>query len=207
MKSIRILLICLIIFPFVGASQILKNIDEVTPFHEELAAVRKGDKWAFINTKGDIVIDYREDLVKSKTKNKTTSYPYFSDGRCLITQKINGIVYFGYIDITGEIVIKPEYLNATNFDNGHAIVLKVSKEELGRNDLLDKKVVSYSYDEIVIDHLGAQKIFLIGPVHLVYKKDRLRKPPMIQSYFLSPNLVASKSKDSGWQLYTLNSSN
>lgn len=203
MKNIFIVIACLMIFPFIGSSQIIENIDQVTPFHEDLAAVKKGDKWAFINTSGEIVIDYRDDLVLSKTKKEGMYYPYFSDGKCLIKQKINGVVYYGYINNTGEVVIKPEYLNATNFDNGHAIVLKVSEEELGRNDLLDKRVVSYSYDELVIDASGNSKTFLTGPVHLVYKKDRLKKPPMIQSHFLSSNLVATKSKDSSWKLYSL----
>ncbi len=207
MKSILILITCAMIFPFMGSSQIIQNIDEVTPFHEELAAIKKEDKWAFIDTKGKLVIDYRDDLVMSKTHKKGTDYPYFKGGLCLIKQKVNGIDYYGYINKNGEITIKPQYLNATNFKNGHAIVLKVAKEELGRNDLLDKKVVSYSYDEIVIDATGNSKTFLMGPVHLVYKKDRLRTPPTIQSYFLSSNLVASQSKDNGWKIYALDSSN
>ena len=206
MKNILIIMISMILFPFLGSSQIIENIDEVTPFHEELAAIRKGEQWAFINTNGDIVIDYRNDLVKTKTKKDVVTYPHFEDGKCLIKQKINGVDHYGYIDHSGKTVIKPEYLNATNFDHGYAIVLKVSKEELGRNDLLDKKVVSYSYNEIVIDHSGNQKIFLTGPIHLVYKKERLRKPPVILSYFLTPNLIASKTKEKGLRLYSLNPS-
>ncbi|GAA4272806.1 hypothetical protein GCM10022258_21000 [Aquimarina gracilis] len=191
--------------PVTGSSQVLENIDQITPFHEDLAAIRKGDKWAFINTKGDVVIDYREDLVISPA-TENANYPYFSDGKCLIKQKINGVDYYGYIGATGKITIKPQFLNATNFNNGHAIVLRVAKEELGKNDLLDKKVVSYSYDEMVIDASGNSKTFLLGPTHLIYKKDRLRKPPMIQSHFLAPNLIATKSKNNSWTLYTLQTS-
>ncbi len=206
MKSILILITCLMILPFTVSSQIVENVDEITPFYEDLAAIRKGDKWAFINTKGDIVIDYRADLVMSQIE-KEKSYPLFNNERCLIAKKIDGVNYYGYIDKSGEIVIKPEYLNATNFENGYAIVLKVSKEELGKNDLLGKNVVSYSYDEVVINTSGNDITFLIGPTHLVYKKDRLRKPPVIQSYFLSSNLVASKSKnDTHWKIFALDSS-
>ncbi|GAA4275427.1 hypothetical protein GCM10022259_01510 [Aquimarina mytili] len=189
-----------------GSSQVLKNIDEIAPFHEELAAVRQGTQWGFIDKKGALVIAYRDDLVLSKTDKNTTAYPYFEDGRCRIQQKANGISQFGYIDKKGNTVIKPEFLNATNFENGHAIVLKIAKEELGRNDLLDKKVVSYSYDEIVIDTTGKSKTFLNGPIHLVYKKDRLRKPPVIHSHFLSSDLIAVKNKNNLWNLYAIETS-
>ncbi len=194
------------IFPFTGSTQIIKDIDEITPFHEGLAAVRKGKTWAFIDPTGKIVIDYRDDVVMSKVDNKSAGYPHFRDGRCLIKEEINGINYYGYIDKNGEKAIKPAYLNATSFYKGYAIVLKIAKEELGKNDLLGKKVVSYSYDEVVIDPSGNSKAFLAGPVHLIYKKDRLRNPPSIQSYLLSSNLAAMKDKDNRWQLFSLNSS-
>ncbi len=203
MKRMHISLTFLLMFSILGFSQTQNNIDQISPFHEELAAIRKGNQWAFINTKGDIVIDYRDDLVSSKSKKEGINYPYFKDAKCLIQQKINGINYYGYINTVGETIIKPQYLNATNFNNGYAIVLQVSKEELGRNDLLDKKVVSYSYDEIVIDASGNSKTFLTGPVHLVYKKDKLRKPPAIQSYFLSSSLIATKGKNNLLTLYPL----
>ncbi len=206
MKSIPILIISVLMFPFMGSSQIIENINEVTPFHEELAAIKKGEKWAFINTKGDIVIDYREDLVPSETDKKST-YPHFSDGRCLIKQMKDGILYYGYIDKTGKTVIEPEYLSAIPFHKGYAIVLKIAKEELGKNDLLDKKVVSYSYDEVVIDPKGAIKTHLSGPEHLIFSKDKLKKRPTVQSYFLSPNLVVAKTKSDHWKIYALDSSN
>ncbi|MEW7289968.1 WG repeat-containing protein [Aquimarina sp. 2304DJ70-9] len=205
MKSILIVTTMLMMLPFMGSSQSIEDIDEVTSFHEELAAIRKAEKWAFINTKGDIVIDYREDLVKPKT-DASIPYPYFSDGRCLIKKMKDGILYYGYMDTTGKTVIEPQYLSAIPFHKGHAIVLKIVKEELGKNDLLDKNVVSYSYDEVVIDPKGAIKAHLAGPEHLIFTKEKLKKRPTIQSYFLSPNLIVAKTKSKHWKIYALDTS-
>ncbi|WP_271765714.1 WG repeat-containing protein [Aquimarina algiphila] len=200
MKRILILSIGLILFSFYGTAQIIKDIDEITPFHEELAAIRKGNKWAFINTKGETIIPYREDIVASKGSE---SYPYFSNERCLIKQIKNDIYYYGYIDKSGKTVIEPEYLNAIPFNDGYAIVLKIAKEELGKNDLLDKKVISYSYDEVVINPNGTIITHLSGPEHLIFSKDKLKKRPGIQSYLISSNLVALNN-NSRWEIHVIN---
>ncbi|MFD2564400.1 WG repeat-containing protein [Aquimarina rubra] len=217
MKNVFILFLSLIIFPNLSVGQIIENIDEITPYHEEFAAIRKGNTWAFINTNGEIVIDYRDDLVwatdidpKSKKKilyKESVRYPAFYEGRCLIKKMIKGIYYYGYIDKSGKTVIEPEYVNATPFDKGYAVVLKISKEELGTNDLLLKKVVSYSYDEVVIDPTGNTKMYLQGPENLVLTKEKMKWRPTIESRLVSPNLVAIKTKDNGWQLRSMNASN
>ncbi|WP_299215341.1 WG repeat-containing protein [uncultured Aquimarina sp.] len=217
MKHVFILFISLVVFANLSAGQIVENIDEITPFNEELAAVRKGNTWAFINSNGEIVIDYRDDLVwstdvdpKSKKKNlykEPIAYPAFYEGRCLIKQMIKGIYYYGYIDKSGKTIIEPEYVNATSFDKGYAIVLKISKEELGKNDLLHKKVVSYSYDEVVIDPSGNTKMYLQGPEHLVLTKEKMKWRPVIESYLVSSGLVAVKTKNGSWKLKQMNASN
>ncbi|MBQ4819682.1 WG repeat-containing protein [Aquimarina sp. MMG016] len=217
MKSILILMISLIALPYAGSAQVIEGIDQITPFHEDLAAVKKGEKWAFINTKGEIVIDYRDDLVwssyydskskKKKIKKEPVEYPVFNEGKCLIKKMTDGITYYGYIDKTGKTVIQPEYLNAIPFNQGHAIVLKVSKEELGKNELLDKKVVSYSYDEIVINSSGDRILHLKGPEHIILTKDKMKWPPAIESYLISPNLAVAKTKDDNWKLFPLITSN
>ena len=78
MKNI---LIILIFIPFIGISQTLENIDFISPFHDGLSAVKKGNNWAFVDQKGSIIIDFREDLVKTKTDKGY--YPLFSNGKCI----------------------------------------------------------------------------------------------------------------------------
>lgn len=188
-------------------AQDLKDIDYVAPFQEGLAAVKKGEQWAFINMKGELVIDYRDDiLIPSKgqmpldSKVEANKYPFFNDGRCLIQKTKNGIVHFGYINSQGKTVIEPVFINATHFNKGRAIVLKVTKQLLGKNELLDKDVVSYSYNEIVIDYMGEFKTHLRGPKNLLYDKEYLKSPPKIQSRFISPNLIRVKTGKNTWQI-------
>lgn len=188
-------------------AQDLKDIDYVAPFQEGLAAVKKGEQWAFINMKGELVIDYRDDiLIPSKgqmpldSKVEANKYPFFNDGRCLIQKTKNGIVHFGYINSQGKTVIEPVFINATHFNKGRAIVLKVTKQLLGKNELLDKDVVSYSYNEIVIDKSGEFKTHLRGPKNLLYDKEYLKSPPKIQSRFISPNLIRVKTGKNTWQI-------
>ena len=194
-------------FSMAVTAQEIKDIDYVAPFHEGLAAVNKGEQWAFINLKGEIVIDYRDDiLIPSQwqmpidSKDEANKYPFFNNGRCLIQKIKDGIVHFGYIDSEGVMVIEPVFVNATYFNEGRAIVLKVSKQLLGKNELLDKDVVSYSYNEVIIDNMGKFKTFLRGPVNLLYDKEYLKSPPKIQSRFISSNLIAVKTKNNTWQI-------
>lgn len=197
-------------FMFSGYSQGLKDLDEVTPYHENLAAIRKGDKWAFINEVGAVSIDFRSDIVSDLSNNypsndprKKIEYPHFSNDRCLVKTVKEGVSYFGYINKQGDVVINREYVNATPFVNGYAMVLKVEKEFLGTNNLLAKNVVSYSYDEVLIDVDGKVVMHLEGPKHLILSKEKLRKPPAINSYFLTENLLVVKNDNKKWEIKVL----
>jgi hypothetical protein len=182
---------------FVSA-QTLENLDKIAPFNEGLAAVQKNNQWGFINTDGELVIDFRSDLTQS---SENENYPVFKDNRSLITQQKNGITYFGYIDETGATVIEPQYLNATNFMNGRAIVLKLDKIIAGQNDALGKNVVFYEYNEVLISPEGKIIAFLSKEgKNIVLDKDYLRKPPPITFKQLSPSLFAQMNKSKHWQI-------
>ena len=90
------LFITFVLIPFLGMAQTIENIDYISPFHNEVAAIKKGSQWAFINNEGKIVVDFRSDLVPTKTNND--SYPIFSNDKCLIAHQKNDILYYGYID-------------------------------------------------------------------------------------------------------------
>ena len=72
MKRLQLFAV-LIALPFFGFSQtlddlnkpIIGNLDEVAPFSEGLAAVRKGDQWGFIDKEGGMVIDFRNDVMSA----------------------------------------------------------------------------------------------------------------------------------------------
>ena len=186
-KLIHIFL--LFIVPFFGIAQVIDSVTYVSPFYEGFASVQKGDEWAVINEKGAIVIGYRQDMVPIKMMDGT--YPIFKNGRALIQQKKEDIVYFGYIDLKGRIIIEPQYINAKNFNFDKAIVTQLIKNELGFNAVLGKPVVSYEYQEIVIDDAGNIKAFLTKPKPILYLEP-LSKIPNIQSEIVSKNLVLTK---------------
>lgn len=193
MKNFRWIICIVMLLPFLGLSQTLENLDFVSPFHEDLAAVKKNDQWAFIDRNGDVVIDFRPDLVSTRTDSG--SYPLFSNGRCLIESKKDGISYFGYIDVSGNKAIEPQFLNAKNFLNGKAIVLQLIKESAGVNTALGKNVVYYKYFEVIINTDGTLEAYLSkDPQNVVLDKSYLRNPPEISFTHFSESLYVKKDK-------------
>ena len=193
MKKLMFVCIAILCVPFIAVGQNLDNIDFISPFNDGICSIKKGNAWAFIDAQGSFIIDFREDLVP--TKIGEDYYPIFRDNRCLVSQKIDGIAYFGYIDKLGKTVIKPEFLNATNFDDGLAIVLKLNKEKLGENEVLGKPVVSYSYTEVIINPKGEIIEYLTDPIHISLTAKNFRTPPLITSKLISGNLVSVVDKN------------
>lgn len=208
MKKLALFSIGFLIF-YSGFSQIISEIDQFSPFHEELAAIRKGNSWAFIDQEGTIVIDYREDLVRSNPKNKEPdfknaipeNYPFFTNDRCLVKKNVEGIDYYGYIDKEGNIIVDPEYVNATNFEEGYALVIKFSKRIIGKNNLLGKDVVSHQIEDYVINRKGEIVLSLMNPKNYVVNTDKAKVPPSFRSKFISPHLVACKNENQDWLIY------
>lgn len=188
----------LISIPFFTNAQVLTKIDEATPFQGELGAVKKDNTWGFINDSGKLVIDYRKDIVLSD------GVPVFSDGLCLIEEEIDGVKFYGYINAKGEKVIPTEYLAATSFKNGNAQVIKHYREETGTTNALGKDIVSYSYNELLIDIKNETIQHLRGPIHLFFDKLELKNnPPVISSKFINDNLIAVPQKDNTYSIFKL----
>ncbi len=194
MKNVIILVICFLMHSFAHA-QIMKDIDEIAPFHEGLSAIKKGDQWAFINIKGTKVIDFRNDLVSSRIEKNGIGYPLFRNGRCLIKKLNNGVYYYGYIDQNGKEIIPPQYLNATNFKNDYAIVITLEKEIIGFNESLGKNVVSYTLKEYIIDTSGVTIKHLDNARNYVKSKYKGNKLPSFYSKFIGPHLIAVQTTD------------
>lgn len=198
MKKRAVLFVAIILFPFFGFSQTIEDVDYISPFNDGLAAIKKGNEWAFIDTEGTIAIDFRGDLMTSNMDNEI--YPIFNNGRCMITHKKDGITYFGFIDKSGNTVIKPQFFNATDFNNNVAIVLELIKESLGNNDILKKPIVTYKYREVVINTKGEVLHYLSEPVPITLSKDFIRQAPLITSKIISDNAFATWSNDKKWEI-------
>jgi hypothetical protein len=207
MKNLVFLVSYFIIY-FVGYTQVIKDIDKITPFHEDLAAIRKNNQWAFINIDGEKVIGFRNDLVSTTDEHfldkngiTTIAYPLFKDERCLIKKNIDGVNYYGYIDKSGKEIISAQYLNATNFNNGYAIVIKFAKNIVGNNDVLGKQIVSYKLEEYIIDTSGNLIKYLDNARNSIPSKIKNKIPPSFYSKFIGPHLIAIKTKDQKWNIY------
>ncbi|WP_281846750.1 WG repeat-containing protein [Olleya namhaensis] len=199
MKKVAILLIVIVLFPIISYSQNIEDLEFISPFHDGVSAIKKGSQWAFINAEGAIVVNFRDDLVE--TKSVDGSYPVFNNDRCLIKQKIEGIPYYGYIDKSGTTSVTPQFLNATNFNNNSAIALKLIKVDLGENGLVGKQVYIYKYFETIIDLSGNIKTVLTEEETIGLIPKNFKTPLAITSKFISEILIATKSKDNNlWSL-------
>lgn len=199
MKKVIILLVVLFLIPvFVGA-QSIENLDFISPFNDGLSAIKKDNQWAFINQEGAIVINFRNDLVP--TKFNDGNYPVFVNNRCLTMKEINGISYFGYIDTSGKTIIDTQFLNAQNFQKNEAIVLKLTEEFIGKNDVLGKNIVQYKYYEVTIDTDGNINQYLTPKgFNTVLDKKYLKTPPEITSRKISDNLYAIYGENKHWTI-------
>ena len=202
MKKRAVLFVAIILFPFFGLSQTIENVDYISPFNDGLAAIKKGNEWAFIDTEGTIAINFRDDIMTSNMDNEI--YPIFNNSRCMITHKKDGITYFGFIDKSGNTVIKPQFLNATDFNNNVAIVLELIKESIGNNDILKKPIVAYKYREVVINTNGGILHYLSEPVPITLSKDFIRQAPLITSKLISDKAFATWSNDKKWEIKKIN---
>ena len=129
------------------------------------------------------------------------NYPFFINDRCLVKKKIDGIDHYGYIDKKGNIIVAPEYINAINFDEGYAIVIKLTKKIIGKNNLLGKDVVSYQIEDYVINKNGEVVLSLMNPKNYVVNTDKSKVPPAFRSKFISSHLVASITENKDWLIY------
>jgi len=203
MKLANLLTFAFLFMTSLGFAQNIENVDFVSPMHENMIAIKKGNQWAFIDSEGRIIINYRTDLVASNTENG--NYPLFKSGRCLITKKKNDISYFGYVDINGNTVIEPQFLNATNFQHDLAIVLLLKRTEISDNIALKKPVATYDYFPIVIDLSGKTVTYLVmEPTHVTLSSDYLRKPPSLDIKFISKTLVAVMNSQKKWSVIKVN---
>ena len=137
----HIIFAMLAMFPLFGSSQQLSELDEIAPFSEALAAVRRGGEWGFINEQGTLVIDFRDDLVWNAGADTSElgiagiASPTFRGGRCLVKKTLDGIPLYGFIDTEGKLVIEHQFLNVTPFSDGYATGIIFEKVFRGKMSL------------------------------------------------------------------------
>lgn len=152
--------------------EILPVYDQVWPFRNGLAKVKKGGRWLYVNRLGkewhDEPLDYtgsdRKDTLFKKNKNGMWGFinaegdwiisPVYEDVKSfsegLSPVKING--RWGYINSHGEVIIKPEYDDAFVFSHGYGCVEEKSK--YGCVDPSGKLVINPAFDNPLFFHFA-----------------------------------------------------
>ena len=175
------------------SAQELSGFSAIGEVSDGLIAVQKDGKWGFMDTEGTLVIDYRNDVVGSDKG------PAFKEGRCLISTIKDGIPYYGYMDAKGVTVIEPVYLNASEFRDGYAIVLKMEEQVRGTNEYLNKDIISRNFDEVLINARGEELKYL-NPHKGVLLDAKKYKQPQLASRVLSAGLIATPGEDGHWSI-------
>ncbi|MDO3413291.1 WG repeat-containing protein [Saccharibacillus sp. CPCC 101409] len=134
---------------------IIEGYDDVGSFSEGLAAVRKGDKWGYIDRTGEVVLPFiyedtfafYEDRAVVQIGDKWG----FIDrhGKKIIAPRYDSVNSFseglapvfvnekwGYIDKEGQMVIEPAYLEAFPAQHG---MMQVSREQIAEYSYIDRE--------------------------------------------------------------------
>jgi hypothetical protein len=202
----RHLIFVLAFLPLLAISQNISGLDEIAPFSEGLAAVRKGNQWGFINREGKLVIDFRSDLVwnehasRDRDDAKGIAYPMFNDGRVMIKKTLDeeGIALYGFLDTQGNMVIEPEYLNVTGFKDGYAVGILLTKTFRGENTF-QLRIYDYKFSEVVLNTNG-------DIVHLVEQRKGVQMSkkryvlPELKAKILGKDLLAVRNEANTWDV-------
>lgn len=199
----------LILSPLLIA-QDLDALDKIAPFSEGLAAVRVGEKWGFIDKDGKLAIDFRDDLVWNKEADPNASdvngveYPMFKNGRCMIQAVLEeeGITVYGFINTKGEIVIAPEYLNVTEFNENYAVGILMTKTFRGKNRF-QLNIYQYKFSEVILDTTGDIMLLVTQRKNILMDKRRYEIPGLTAKY-LSKSLMAVRTDQNTWELRKIN---
>jgi hypothetical protein len=194
--------------PNVFYSQTVNNIDEIAPFSEGLAAVRKGNQWGFINEEGAMVINFLNDIYWNKDADTTKKdisgvrFPMFNEGRCLITKNVeDGVPVFGYIDPKGNVVVEPQLLNVYPFKGGYTTGVLFDRTLKGENEF-NLKIYEFKFHDVLMDTSGEMVEFFNSRDHIQMTKKRYGMPT-IGAKRLTDGLVAVFTKGQGWEVRKL----
>jgi len=183
---------------------VIGGLDEVAPFKEGLAAVRKGNEWGFIDKEGNLVIDFRNDILWNREASNVAGvsslrYPEFKEGMCIILKMTDeGIPLYGFINNKGEMVIEPQFVNITPFENGYAVGIYGKKTFRGKNEFqLD--IYDYSFTEVVVNKDGEIVLPVQERFNIMMSKNRYKLPELMAK-ILSNDLLAVKGNDNQWKL-------
>ncbi|HSP40972.1 MAG TPA: WG repeat-containing protein [Gillisia sp.] len=195
------------LFSICLSAQSIEGLSIVSPLQQGYISVQKNNLWGILDSTGVMAIAFRNDLIYNENPTTQTDigvasirFPILSDDRTIIRKDDKGIAYYGFIDSRGTVVIEPRFLNASPFKDGKALVLQIDEQFLGRNDLLDITIRTYSYDVVLIDKAGNVLSYVAGPFPVAVSKEKLRTAPPVEAKWVGKNLIAVKTPDKKWKI-------
>ncbi len=204
----RIVLVFLAILPAIIYAQELKEINEIAPFNEGLAAVRKGNQWGFINEEGNLVIDFRNDIhwnINADTSQKDVTgvrWPMFQDGRCIVSKIVEeGVPVYGFIDKEGKVVIEPQFLNVYPFKDGYTTGVLFRKTLKGKNEF-KLNIYEFKFHDVLVHSSGKIEEFFEARQNIQMTSKRYELPA-IGAKKLTKDLIAVHVPKKGWELRKL----
>ncbi len=205
MRTIYALLVLLFVFPISAIGQEkLEGIDEIGNFAEGLAAVRKGNQWGFINEQGELVIDFRDDVVWNKDAQPGDDeitgirYPAFQEGMCLVQKIDDEIPMYGFMNKKGEVVVDYQFLNVSAFKNGYATGVLVDKVFRGTNEF-KLRIYDFKFHDVLLDSSGKIVEFFDRRYNIQLTKKRY-EVPSLRAKYLANDMVAVYLEDKGWEI-------
>ena len=206
MKYLIITFFIVVFFlPVTIGAQDLKDIDEIAPFSEGFAAIRRGEEWGFINEKGDLVIPFRDDIYWDKNADTSkldlsgVRYPMFKEGRCLISEIVEeGITVVGFMDTDGKVIIEPQFLNIYPFKDGYSTGVLFDKAYKGENEF-KLKIYDLKFFDVLVDTSGHIEEYFERRHNIQMTKRRYKLPPIMAKRLVG-NLVALRSEGDGWEI-------
>ncbi|TLP71128.1 WG repeat-containing protein [Maribacter sp. ACAM166] len=212
MRNTMILWVVMLLIALPINAQSLENIDEIAPYSEGLAAVRKGSQWGFINEEGTLVIDFRDDVYSSQNADASKSdisgigYPMFNEGLCVITETIeDGVPVFGFIDTTGAVVFEPQFLNIYPFHNGYTTGVLFDKTFKGKNEF-QLKIYDYKFFDVMLNTSGKVTDYFERRDYILLTLKRYEMPE-IRAKVLHVGVVAIYNPEQGWKIKKVQTKN
>lgn len=205
MKIAYVVLGIVFALPIASIAQSLDGIDEIAPYNEGLAAVRKGNQWGFMNEEGTLVIDFRDDVYWNKDADTAKSdvtgvrYPMFHEGRCLITKNVeDGVPLYGFIDTEGNTVIEPRFLNIYPFKDGYTTGVLFDKTLKGKNEF-NFNIYEFKFFDVLVNTTGKVEAYFDRRQNIQMTRKRYQLPA-IGAKLLVNGVVAVHHKDKGWEV-------
>lgn len=163
--------------------------DDAFPFSEGLAAIKKDDKWGYINLKGEeVIIPLKYDFAGS-----------FHNGYAIVRQYGK----WGYIDMKGNEIIPPEkYDFVGEFSEGLAIVCLRDKYGFMNKD--GQVVVEPKYDLVWDFTSGKAKVFQNKRFGYIDKKGEEIVPVKYDLIFDFKNNIALAKQNTRWSFINSN---